>query len=146
MKLEELLDFEEIVIQCHDDPDADAVASGFALLEYLKSQGKAARLTYAGPRPISKSNLLLMIETLQIPLEYVQTLDHAPELLITADCQDGKTAPFAGDPQRLRRLFHCRVGYAAADGFPPSPAAVHRLVLRFVYGYQPVSGPFSPHG
>ena len=51
MKLEELLDFEEIVIQCHDDPDADAVASGFALLEYLKSQGKAARLTYAGPRP-----------------------------------------------------------------------------------------------
>ncbi len=90
MKLEELLPFEEIVIQCHDDPDADAVASGFALLEYLRSQGKNARLVYAGSRPITKSNLLLMIQMLQIPLEYVQSLDHAPALLITADCQDGQ--------------------------------------------------------
>ncbi len=129
MKLEELLDFEEIVIQCHDDPDADAVASGFALLEYLKSQGKTARLTYAGPRPISKSNLLLMIETLQIPLEYVQTLDHAPELLITADCQDGQGNVSSlprralavidhhqtADPEKLPPLQEVRSAYGACS-------------------------------
>lgn len=71
MRLEELLQFDQIVIQCHDDPDADAVASGFALLEYLKSQGKTPRLVYGGSRPVSKSNMLLMLQIFQIPLDWI---------------------------------------------------------------------------
>ena len=31
MKLSELICYDEIVIQCHDYPDADTVASGFAV-------------------------------------------------------------------------------------------------------------------
>ena len=31
MRLEALLKFDDIVIQCHDDPDADTIASGFTL-------------------------------------------------------------------------------------------------------------------
>lgn len=48
MKLNELLRFEEIVIQCHDNPDADAIASGWGLLRYFTSHGKQARLIYGG--------------------------------------------------------------------------------------------------
>lgn len=31
MKLKELLHYDNIVIQCHDNPDADAIASGYGL-------------------------------------------------------------------------------------------------------------------
>ena len=34
MKLSDLLEFKQIVIQCHDNPDADAIASGFAIYTY----------------------------------------------------------------------------------------------------------------
>ena len=50
MRLEALLKFDDIVIQCHDDPDADTIASGFALQTYLESQGKKTGLVYSGPR------------------------------------------------------------------------------------------------
>ena len=44
MKLSELLEFSEIVIQCHDNPDADAIASGFALYTYFGEKGKKVSL------------------------------------------------------------------------------------------------------
>ena len=50
MTLEDLLRYKDIVIQCHDDPDADAIASGYALLKYLQSKGKSPRLVYSGGR------------------------------------------------------------------------------------------------
>lgn len=90
MKLEELLPFDRIVIQCHDTPDADAVASGYGILAYLRSHGKDARLIYSGPGPIRKKNLVLMTETLHIPAEYVQELGEIPDLLLTVDCQYGE--------------------------------------------------------
>ena len=40
MKLRELLEFNQIIVQCHDNPDADAIASGYALFRYLKDNGK----------------------------------------------------------------------------------------------------------
>lgn len=90
MKLEELLPFNRIVIQCHDNPDADALASGYGILTYLRAQGKDARLIYSGPGPIRKSNLVLMTETLHISAEYVQELEEIPDLLLTVDCQYGE--------------------------------------------------------
>ena len=35
MKLAELEKYNPITIQCHDNPDADALASGFGLYSYL---------------------------------------------------------------------------------------------------------------
>lgn len=90
MKLEELLQFDRIIIQCHDNPDADAIASGYGILTYLRSHGKDARLIYSGYGPIQKSNLVLMVETLHIPVEYVQDLKEIPDLLLTVDCQYGE--------------------------------------------------------
>ena len=34
MKLSDLLQFDNIIVQCHDNPDADALASGFGAVSY----------------------------------------------------------------------------------------------------------------
>jgi phosphoglycolate phosphatase len=86
--LSNLLSYDNIVIQSHDAPDADSIASGFALLKYIESKGGKARLVYGGRDRINKPNLKLMVELLDIPIEYVETLP-PPALLITVDCQYG---------------------------------------------------------
>ncbi|MBI9014778.1 MAG: DHH family phosphoesterase [Clostridiales bacterium] len=88
MNLKQFLDYDNIVIQCHDIPDGDAIASGFALYQYIKFHNKDVRLVYSGRMEITKPNLLLMIEHLKIPIEYVVEL-YCKELLITVDCQYG---------------------------------------------------------
>ncbi|MBQ7008244.1 MAG: hypothetical protein IJN05_03405 [Ruminococcus sp.] len=50
MKLSELLQYNDIVIQCHNFPDADAVASGFGVYRYLRLNGKNPRFIYSGPK------------------------------------------------------------------------------------------------
>lgn len=90
MKLRELNCFNEIVIQAHDNPDADSIASGFGLYWYFKKAGKQVRLIYGGRNPVRKSNLVMMLDSLFIPMEHVTELDHSPELLLTVDCQYGE--------------------------------------------------------
>lgn len=90
LKLSDLLSFNDIVIQCHDNPDADALACGFALKKYLKKKGKSARFIYGGRSKIQKCNLTNMIENLGIEVEYVESIEK-PELLVTVDCQYGES-------------------------------------------------------
>ena len=93
MRLSDLEKFEKITIQCHDNPDADALASGYGLFCYFKAKGKDVRLVYSGRNKITKSNLRLMVEKLEIPVEYlpVDTDEklYLPGLLVTVDCQYG---------------------------------------------------------
>lgn len=91
MKLKDLLQYNDIIIQCHNFPDADAVASGFGVYRYLCLNGKKPRLIYSGPQKISKPNMLIMIEKLEIPIEYVEQLEYTPELLVTVDCIYGES-------------------------------------------------------
>ena len=58
MRLKELLEYTEIVVQCHNNPDADAIASGFGVYTYLKKHGKNVRLIYSGKNRIQKANLV----------------------------------------------------------------------------------------
>lgn len=88
MTLKELLKYEEIIIQCHDNPDADAIGSGFALYTFFKEKGKQVRLVYSGKAKITKPNLLILLNELSIPLEYAEEID-VSGLLITVDCQYG---------------------------------------------------------
>lgn len=87
MTLSAIAAFDEAVVQCHDAPDPDAIACGFALLTFLRQKGVKVRLIYAGAR-ITKPNVVLMVEALKIPLESVSDLPR-PKLLITVDCQYG---------------------------------------------------------
>ena len=82
MKLADLVPFTDIVIQCHDNPDADALASGFALKLYLEAMGRKAHFIYRGPHKIQKSNLLIMIKKLGIDISYEPDFDRVPELLL----------------------------------------------------------------
>ncbi|MBR6881326.1 MAG: DHH family phosphoesterase [Clostridiales bacterium] len=90
MRLSELLQFEDIVIQCHDNPDADALASGYALYFYLTEKGRFPRFIYRGKNPVTKSNLLIMLDRLKIPVTYEPDFEEEPELLVTVDCQYGQ--------------------------------------------------------
>lgn len=108
MKLEDLLKFDYIVIQCHNNPDADAIASGYGILTYLKNHGKRARLVYGGDRPIRKSNLVLMVHMLDIPIEHIQELGEEPDLLLTVDCQYGEAnvQRFVGERRNIAVIDH----------------------------------------
>ena len=88
--LQDLLQYDRIVIQCHNVPDADALASGFALARYFQSQGRDVPFVYGGRQEMSKPNLLLMTRMLQIPVEHVTDMEE-PDLLITVDSQYGQS-------------------------------------------------------
>ncbi len=89
MNLTELEQYNPITIQCHDNPDADAIASGYAMYTFFKEKGKDVSFIYSGRFEIQKSNLRLMIEKLNIPIEYRQPGEPLKGLLIMVDCQYG---------------------------------------------------------
>ena len=89
LQLKTVEKYNQITIQCHDNPDGDAVASGYGLYCYFKAKGKDVRFVYSGRNRISKANLAMMVEELQIPIEYVDSTREHTELLITVDCQYG---------------------------------------------------------
>lgn len=55
LRLGDLLQYDDIAIQCHDNPDADAIASGYGIYTYLKEHGKNPRLLYGGKQVIQKA-------------------------------------------------------------------------------------------
>lgn len=90
MKLAQLCNYDKIYIQTHDNPDADAIASGFGLYTYFLSKGKDVTLFYSGRNQIQKANLTLMVEKMSIPIQYIAPKVAKLEgLLITVDCQWG---------------------------------------------------------
>lgn len=88
MKLCDLLKYDDITIQCHDNPDADSIASGFALYTYFNEKGKNVKLIYGGRAEISKPNLVILVNELDIPIMHVNNIK-TDGLLLTVDCQYG---------------------------------------------------------
>lgn len=111
MKLSKLLKYNQIVVQCHDNPDADAIASGYGVYTYLKSHGKDVRLVYGGRNVIRKSNLVMMIKELDIPIENVRhtSCEEPAELLVTVDCQYGEGNVTLYPAQNVAVIDHHRV-------------------------------------
>lgn len=88
--LDKISSYNKITIQCHDNPDPDAIASGFALYRYLISRTHAeVSLVYSGVNRLSKSNLRIMVKELAIPLVYAEKGSRIEGLLVTVDCQYG---------------------------------------------------------
>ena len=109
MKLSTLEKFDDIVIQMHDNPDADAIGSGYAIYRYLQSKGKTPRLVYGGNFVITKSNIKLLIKELDIPVEYVTYINN-PELLVTVDCQYGEGNVKHFEAQNVAIIDHHNTG------------------------------------
>ena len=114
MVLKSLEKYNQIVIQVHDNPDADAVGSGYALYRYFQAQGKDVRLVYSGKYTIGKSNMILLISELEIPIEYVSELDN-PELLITVDCQYGEGNVQKFEAQNIAMIDHHSTGRLSGE-------------------------------
>ena len=56
--LDKISTYNRITIQCHDNPDPDAIASGFALYRYLTGRTHSeVSIVYSGMNSITKSNL-----------------------------------------------------------------------------------------
>jgi phosphoglycolate phosphatase len=103
--LAKLLDYDDVVIQCHDYPDADALASAFAVYTYLKSNGKTSRMIYSGRAEISKPNLLKMIGLFSMPIEYVKVMSPM-DVLVLVDCQYGESNVTHFDARCVFQLDH----------------------------------------
>ena len=108
MRLNELLKYNDIVIQCHDNPDADALSSGYALHRYFEKMGKNPRFIYRGRNKITKSNLLIMMDRLNVPVSYEPDLKEVPELLITVDCQHGQKNVTLTEAENVAIIDHHR--------------------------------------
>lgn len=105
MKLSDLAGFGHVVVQCHDNPDADAIAAGFGVYRYLRWKGKQAELVYGGKEEIHKANLILMATALKIPIRHCGSLPEA-ELLVTVDCQYGEGNVTHFDARHVAILDH----------------------------------------
>lgn len=114
MNLSELLKYDNIVIQCHDNPDADAIASGWGLYIYFKMKNKQVRFIYGGKFALQKPNLILMKNTYEIPIEYVTELDK-PELLLTVDCQYGEGNIQKFEADNVAVIDHHRISKALPE-------------------------------
>ncbi len=125
MKLSDLARYRNIVIQCHDNPDPDAVASGYALYRYFSTDpARSVRLVYSGKYRISKTNILMMLERLDIPLEYAETLPEPAELLVVVDGQYGE-----GNVSTLPARH-----VAVIDHHPDSGRTYDHKEIRSTYG------------
>ena len=119
MRLKDLLRFQDIVIQCHDNPDADAIASGYALKWYFEKNGKDVRFIYRGRNEIKKSNLTIMVKKLEVPIEYVPFIsdEKIPDLLITVDCQYGEKNVTMTEAKKVAIIDHHRKLVETDDKF-----------------------------
>ncbi|MBO6108018.1 MAG: DHH family phosphoesterase [Eubacterium sp.] len=116
--LQKFLEYENIVVQCHDNPDADALASGFALYKYLKNNDKNVTFIYSGRNRITKPNLVLMRDTLGIPVMYIdntQTEFPPCDILITTDCQYGESNVTHFDAPVIAMIDHHQVSVDIDD-------------------------------
>ena len=109
MELHDLLNYDKIIIQCHDNPDADALASGYALAWYFQNQNKDARFIYRGRNKIQKSNLMIMLSELEVPVSYEPDFDENPDLLITVDCQYGQRNVTSTEAKEVVIIDHHQV-------------------------------------
>ena len=108
LRLSDLSQYKDVVIQCHDNPDADALACGYAMQWYLKKKDIEAKLIYGGRSRIQKSNLVKMVELLDIGIEHVTELDK-PELLICVDCQYGESNVTLFEADNIAVIDHHQV-------------------------------------
>lgn len=115
MRLNSLLKYNKILIQCHDNPDPDAIASGYGLYEYFKANEKDVHFLYAGRDKIQKANIKLMVKALDIPIQYIDDMEEEAlkvtedTLLITVDCQYGENNVSALEAQNVVIIDHHQV-------------------------------------
>ena len=90
-RLSDLLVHDDIVIQCHNIPDADTLAAAYGLYCFFSHHEKNVQIIYAGANPISKANMKLMLSFMKDAyVEFVNAAEFvSSDLLIVVDAQYG---------------------------------------------------------
>ena len=87
--LQKLLKYKKICIQCHDNPDPDAIASAFGVQHYLNHNGIESRIIYGGEQEITKTNLKILLKECGIEIEKTDKIEE-DEFLVLVDGQKGQ--------------------------------------------------------
>lgn len=87
--LKKLLNYPKICIQCHNNPDPDAVAAAFGVQKFLDRYGIESRIVYGGFQEIVKTSLKILIKECQIKIEKAEKIDE-DEFLVIVDGQKGQ--------------------------------------------------------
>ena len=103
--LNQLLKYKKVCIQCHNCPDADALAAAYGVYTYLKLHDIKASIIYGGEREIQKKDLLYMLNICKIPAEYVEELPDT-ELLLLVDGQYGQGNVYHFDADNIVVIDH----------------------------------------
>ena len=91
--LQKLLKYKKICIQCHDNPDPDAIASAFGIQHYLNHNGIESRIIYGGEQEITKTNLKILLKECGIEIEKTDKIEE-DEFLVLVDGQKGQMNMF----------------------------------------------------
>lgn len=113
-----------VVVQAHDFPDHDAVATAYALSELLKRQGRTVHLAYGGS--IQSDSLRDAIENLEIGIHPVR------ELELQGDAQVIVVDGFAGNSNMTG--MPGRIVGVIDHHPPPYPADCSFVDIRDEYG------------
>lgn len=136
--LQKLLCYDRILIQCHNNPDADTLASAFGVYRYLQSKGKQARIVYGGEETIKKFSTKLMLGGCDIPAEHVRSLPEHDALLMV-DCQRGNSnAEIFPTPECLIIDHHIRIvpegnNYFINSDYQACATIIYELLLEEGY-------------
>lgn len=103
--LNQLLKYKNICIQCHNSPDADALAAAYGVYTYLKLQDINVSIIYSGDYEIQKKDLLYMIDICEIPVEYVKELPKT-DLLLLVDGQYGRGNVYRFEADNIAMIDH----------------------------------------
>lgn len=88
--LQQFLCYKKIYIQCHNNPDADTLASAYGVYCFFTDRGIDAGMVYGGMQQVKKYNIKYMIKHCGIPIRYVDELPGDAELLLVIDGQYGQ--------------------------------------------------------
>ena len=103
--LNQLLKYKNICIQCHNSPDADALAAAYGVYTYLKLHDINVSIIYSGDYEIQKKDLLYMIDICEIPVEYIKELPKT-DLLLLVDGQYGRGNVYRFEADNIAMIDH----------------------------------------
>jgi phosphoglycolate phosphatase len=117
--LKDILTYKRVVIQCHDNPDPDALASAYAIWYWCTENKQEAEIVYSGAFPVQKANLTLLINLLKMPLHYLENKSEpqalgTDDLLLTVDCQYG-----AGNVKHIPAVNVATLDHHVEEGHAP---------------------------
>jgi len=134
-----LLSYKKICIQCHNNPDSDAIASAFGVYRYLKSNDIEASIIYSGKQAFKKNAIKMMVRECEIPIQYVDSLPEC-DLLLLVDCQygQGNTTVFPAENIMIIdhhiRVVEDKEQYLIKSDYQSCSTIIYELLLE--EGYQ----------